>query len=74
MSLRELRDKRGLSLRQLSAKTGIPHSNISNFETRPETLLTAHFDTVLRLADALRVSNPRKLLEDSQSLKENNAA
>ncbi|MBT1161225.1 helix-turn-helix transcriptional regulator [Bifidobacterium sp. SO1] len=73
MSLKEWREKRGLTQRQLADKSGVPHSRIAATETGARPIEQASFGTVLRLADALRVSNPRKLLDDSTSQKENNA-
>lgn len=72
MSLRELRQRRGLSQRELASKSGVSHINIAQFETGKRSIRSASLDTAIRLCDALRVANPRKLLEDStESPKEN---
>lgn len=72
MSLRELRQKRGLSQRDLAAKSGVSYVNIAKFETGARSIRSASLDTALRLCDALKIANPRKLLE-GESPKENNA-
>lgn len=72
MSLRELRRRRGLSQRELASKSGVSHISIAQFETGARSISNMTLGTALKLCDALRVANPRKLLEDStESLKEN---
>ena len=66
MGLRKLRLKRGMTQQQLADKADIQRVNIVQFETGTRNLKTASFETVLKLSDALRVSNPRKLLDDSR--------
>ena len=66
MGLKELRLKRGMTQQQLADEATIPQVNITQFETGARNLRTASFATVLKLADALHVSNPRKLLEDDK--------
>ena len=63
MSLRELRLKRGLTQQQLAEKVGTSRGNIAAIEcgSRPEANLT--LATAVKLCDALRVANPRKLLD-----------
>lgn len=65
MGLRKLRLKRGMTQQQLADKADIQRVNIVQFETGTRNLKTASFETVLKLSDALHVSNPRKLLDDS---------
>ena len=63
MSLKELRIKRHMTQRQLAEKVGMSHGTIGNLESgiRPISGLT--LATAIKLCDALRVSNPRKLLD-----------
>lgn len=63
MGLKELRMKRGLSQRQLADKSGVHYVEIAQIETRKRNVRTLSLDTALRLCDALRVANPRKLLD-----------
>lgn len=68
MSLKELRMKRGLTQRELAEKVGMSHGTIGNLESgiRPVSGLT--LATAIKLCDALRVANPRKLLDsDSET-------
>lgn len=68
MGLKELRMKRGLSQRQLEERSGVHHNAIAKFETGERNIRDASLDTALRLCDALRVRNPRKLLDsDSET-------
>lgn len=68
MGLKELRTKRGLTQRQLADKSGVHYVEIAQIETRKRNVRTLSLDTALRLCDALRVANPRKLLDsDSDS-------
>lgn len=70
MGLRELRQKRGLTQRELAERAGLTPGNIGDIECgrRFEGNLT--LTTAIKLCDALRVANPRKLLE-GDSPKEN---
>lgn len=67
MNLRDLRLQRGLTQAQLAKRAGVHVVNVTQFETGARDLRTASFDTALRLADALHVANPRKLLDSEQS-------
>lgn len=72
MSLRELRQKRGLSQRQLADRSGVSNVSIAQFETGVRDVSNMTLGTAVKLCDALKVANPRKLLE-GESLKENSA-
>lgn len=64
MSLRELRQKRGLTQKQLADRVdGVNQQRIAAWETGARNLGDASFNVVIKVADALKVSNPRKLLE-----------
>lgn len=63
MGLKELRMKRGLTQRQLADKSGVHYVEIAQIETKKRNVRTLSLDTALRLCDALRVANPRKLLD-----------
>ena len=64
MSLRELRQKRGLTQRQLADKIdGVSHGRIDDYEAGRRPIEGMSLGVALKLCDALKVSNPRKLLE-----------
>lgn len=63
MSLKELRNKRGLTQRELARRSGIPHTNIAQFESGKRGVSNMTLQTAIRLADALRVKDLRKLVE-----------
>lgn len=67
MGLKELRTKRGLTQRQLADKSGVHYVEIAQIETRKRNVRTLSLDTALRLCDALRVANPRKLLDSDET-------
>ena len=73
MSLRELRQKRGLTQRQLADKSGVPHTRIAATETGSRPIEDMSLGMAIKLCDALKVSNPRKLLE-AEKPKENTSA
>lgn len=52
MKLRELRQKQGLTFRELSEKSNVPKRTIENVERRDNCKV----DTAIKLADALQVS------------------
>jgi transcriptional regulator with XRE-family HTH domain len=75
MSLRELRQKRGMTQRQLADRVdGVPQSRIAAWETGQRDIGRASLETACRVADALHVSNPRKLLSEDESPKENTSS
>ena len=64
MSLRELRQKRGYTQRQLADKIdGVSYGRIADYENGRRPIKGMSLDVALKICDALRVSNPRKLLE-----------
>ena len=63
MGLRELRQKRGLTQRELADKAGISHGRIGDYESGRYDVKGMSLDLAVKLCDALRVANPRKLLE-----------
>lgn len=67
MSLRDLRIKRGMTQAQLAEKTGIPERSISRLESGGRATENISLRLAIRLGDALRVSNLRKLLDDDES-------
>ena len=62
--VKELRTAARMTQQQLAERAGMQRVNVVQFETGTRDLRTASFDTVLRLAGALHVANPRKLLDD----------
>lgn len=67
MGLRELRLKRGMTQKQLGDKIGVSQQRIAAFETGQRSAGGMSLDVAIRICDALRVSNPRKLLYNSGS-------
>ena len=64
MSLRELRQKRGYTQRQLADKIdGVGYGRIADYENGRRPIEGMSLGVALKICDALRVSNPRKLLE-----------
>ena len=63
MSL-SLRLKRGLTQQQLGGKVGMTQGNLSDYELSHRPIENTTLGTALRLCDALRVANPRRLPED----------
>ena len=66
MNLRDLRLSRGLTQRELAARSGVHHIAIARFESGERDIRTASLDTALRLCDALHVANPRRLLDSER--------
>lgn len=63
MSLRELRLKRGLTQSQLGEKVGVSQQRLAEYELGKRPIGNMTLGNALRICDALRVSNPRKLLD-----------
>ena len=64
MSLRELRQKRGYTQRQLADKIdGVGYGRIADYENGRRPIEGMSLGVALKICDALKVSNPRKLLE-----------
>ncbi|MBT1171802.1 helix-turn-helix transcriptional regulator [Bifidobacterium sp. MA2] len=64
MGLRELRQKRGWTQRELADKAGVPYSRIADTERGARPIENMSLGMAVKIGDALRVSNLRKLLED----------
>lgn len=68
MGLKELRTKRGLTQRELAEKVGMSGGNIAAIECGRRSEANLTLATAIKLCDALKVRNPRKLLDsDSDS-------
>lgn len=68
MGLKELRMKRGLTQRELAEKVGMSGGNISDIESGRRSEANLTLATAIKLCDALKVRNPRKLLNsDSET-------
>lgn len=63
MSLKELRVKRGMTQRELADKIGVTRQHIAAYENGVNDISNMTLGKALRLCDALRVRNPRKLLD-----------
>lgn len=68
MGLKELRMKRGMTQRELAEKVGMSGGNIAAIECGRRSEANLTLATAIKLCDALKVRNPRKLLDsDSDS-------
>lgn len=68
MSLKELRMKRGMTQQQLADKVGVSRERVSEYEHGKYDVTNMTLGVALRFCDALKVRNPRKLLDsDSKS-------
>ncbi|WP_318788283.1 helix-turn-helix domain-containing protein [Bifidobacterium longum] len=66
--LKELRMKRGMTQRELAEKVGMSGGNIAAIECGRRSEANLTLATAIKLCDALRVRNPRKLLDsDSET-------
>lgn len=63
MSLKKLRSKRGLTQRELARLSGIPQTNIAQFESGKRVTSNMTLHTAIRLGDALKVKDLRELVE-----------
>lgn len=68
MGLKELRVKRGMTQQQLADKVGMSRPRIAAYESGTHEIGNMTLNEALALCDALRVRNPRKLLDsDSET-------
>lgn len=67
MGLKELRMKRGLTQRELAEKVGMSGGNIAAIECGRRSEANLTLATAVKLCDALRVRNPRKLLDSDET-------
>ena len=68
MGLKELRMKRGLTQQQLADKVGMSRPRIAAYESGTNDIANMTLGNVLKFCSALRVRNPRKLLDpDSET-------
>lgn len=70
MGMRELRLKRGMTQQQLADKAGLSQQRVAAFETGARKTSGMSLAVAIRICDALKVRNPRKLLDsdpDSES-------
>lgn len=63
MALAEIRKSKGLSQRQLAEVSGVNVSRIADIERGRRDMRNASFATAVKLADALKLKDLRKLLE-----------
>lgn len=63
MGMRELRLKRGMTQQQLADKAGLSQSRVGAFETGQRNVGGMSLNVAIRICDALKVRNPRKLLD-----------
>lgn len=63
MGMRELRLKRGMTQQQLADKVGMAQSRIAAYENGVNSIENMTLDKAIRICDALKVRNPRKLLD-----------
>ena len=63
MALAEIRKRNGLSQRQLAKASGVSASRIADIERGERDMRNASFATAVKLGDALKLRDLRKLLE-----------
>ena len=63
MALAEIRKRNGLSQRQLAKASGVSASRIADIERGERDIRNASLATAVRLGDALKLKDLRKLLE-----------
>lgn len=63
MALAEIRKRNGLSQRQLAKVSGVSASRIADIERGKRDMRNASLATAVRLGDALKLKDLRKLLE-----------
>lgn len=64
MALAEIRKDKGLSQRQLAKVSGVNVSRIADIERGRRDMRNASFATAVKLGDALKLKDLRKLLDD----------
>lgn len=62
MGLKELRMKRGMTQRELAEKIGVTQQHIAAYENGVNGIDNMTLGKAIKLCDALKVRNPRKLL------------
>ena len=67
MGLKELRMKRGMTQRELAEKVGMSGGNIAAIECGRRSEANLTLATAVKLCDALRAANPRKLLDSDET-------
>ena len=63
MALAEIRKRNGLSQRQLAKASGVSASRIADIERGERDMRNASLATAVKLGDALKLQDLRKLLE-----------
>ena len=63
MALAEIRKRNGLSQRQLAKVSGVSASRIADLERGERDIRNASLATAVKLGDALKLKDLRKLLE-----------
>lgn len=63
MGLAEIRKRNGLSQRQLAKVSGVSASRIADIERGERDIRNASLATAVKLGDALKLKDLRKLLE-----------
>ena len=63
MALAEIRKSNGLSQRQLAKASGVSASRIADIERGERDMRNASLATAVKLGDALKLKDLRKLLE-----------
>lgn len=64
MALAEIRKRNGLSQRQLAKVSGVSASRIADIERGERDMRNASLATAVKLGDALKLKDLRKLLDD----------
>lgn len=68
MGLKELRLKRGMTQRELTEKVGMSQPRIAAYESGTNDIANMTLGNAMKFCSALRVANPRKLLDsDSET-------
>lgn len=67
MGLKELRMKRGMTQRELADKVGVTRQHIAAYENGVNEIDNMTLGKAIKLCDALRVRNPRKLLDSDET-------